>query len=335
MYNGQVIQCPKTSVMLHGHDFYRTQTIRDNMDTQKDMTEKNVSRHDTVSDTASAPAVAYNNRNEFSALCLKRTERLSAALYMVTGLMPDGEPLKWRLREKTLVLLSDLSSARETLPVDTVSATDRARDTVAEIITLLNVAFAGDLLSEMNVAVLKKEYLALATILEEGRTLTTGTERIVSDLFKEEYTNTASPFSQYASHASEHKGETVKGHIKDNQYNMSDRKMSVTKDVRYTETSPIVSFTTETKEADHLQTRVSSLTHKNDKTTKPIEDIKKERRNEIVAIIKRKKHVSIKDITLIMRHVGEKTIQREITAMVEEGVLKKQGSKRWSTYSLA
>jgi len=114
------------------------------MDTKKDMRETDTNHRDTMSDTNTHSPVAYKNRNEFSLLCLKRTERLSAALYMVTGLIPDAEPLKWRLREKTLVLLTDMAIIRETLTADRMSVMNRARDTIAELTTLLNVAYAGD-----------------------------------------------------------------------------------------------------------------------------------------------------------------------------------------------
>jgi len=329
MYNGQVFKCPRTSVRAHGHNFSRTQTLTDIMDTKKDMRETDTNHRDTMSDTNTHSPVAYKNRNEFSLLCLKRTERLSAALYMVTGLIPDAEPLKWRLREKTLVLLTDMAIIRETLTADRMSVMNRARDTIAELTTLLNVAYAGDLLSEMNVAVLKKEYMILNDIVEEGRQMASSTERVVSDLFKEQYTTTPLNTTERATESIIRKAETLKGHIKDIE-SMSDRNMSDRKDVLYTKERPIMSFTKETN-ADEKYTTNPSVIEK----TKPIADIKNQRRNEIIAVIKKKKHVAIKDITLLVRNVGEKTIQREITAMVEEGVLKKQGSKRWSTYSLA
>jgi len=159
--------------------------------------------------------------------------------------------------------------------------------------------------------------------------MASSTERVVSDLFKEQYTTTPLNTTERATESIIRKAETLKGHIKDIE-SMSDRNMSDRKDVLYTKERPIMSFTKETN-ADEKYTTNPSVIEK----TKPIADIKNQRRNEIIAVIKKKKHVAIKDITLLVRNVGEKTIQREITAMVEEGVLKKQGSKRWSTYSLA
>lgn len=59
------------------------------------------------------------------------------------------------------------------------------------------------------------------------------------------------------------------------------------------------------------------------------------RREEILTIIKDKKSVSIKDIKLIITGCSEKTLQRELIALVMNGVLKKEGERRWSTYALA
>lgn len=62
---------------------------------------------------------------------------------------------------------------------------------------------------------------------------------------------------------------------------------------------------------------------------------KNTRQSVIIGLLKRKKEVMIKDITPLIRGCSEKTIQRELLSMVKNGVLKKEGEKRWSKYSLA
>jgi predicted HTH transcriptional regulator len=59
------------------------------------------------------------------------------------------------------------------------------------------------------------------------------------------------------------------------------------------------------------------------------------RRNDVLNVIKTKGQVSIKDITSLLRDTSVKTAQRELLQLVKEGVLKKEGEKRWSTYRLA
>jgi hypothetical protein len=59
-----------------------------------------------------------------------------------------------------------------------------------------------------------------------------------------------------------------------------------------------------------------------------------ERRNLIIEEIKIKGSVTIKDVSDKIKDVSEKTIQRELLKMVDENVLKKEGERRWSKYSL-
>jgi DNA-binding transcriptional ArsR family regulator len=54
-----------------------------------------------------------------------------------------------------------------------------------------------------------------------------------------------------------------------------------------------------------------------------------------MSVIQSKGKVSIKDISTLIRGVSEKTIQRELAALIEAGIVEKQGERRWSTYSLA
>ena len=61
----------------------------------------------------------------------------------------------------------------------------------------------------------------------------------------------------------------------------------------------------------------------------------KDRRDTILSVIKNKGKASIKDISTLIRGVSEKTIQRELLALISLGVVTRQGERRWSTYSLA
>lgn len=60
----------------------------------------------------------------------------------------------------------------------------------------------------------------------------------------------------------------------------------------------------------------------------------KDRRQQILSIIKDKNEVRIKDISTLIRGVSEKTIQRELQALISEGTVEKTGERRWSVYSL-
>lgn len=61
----------------------------------------------------------------------------------------------------------------------------------------------------------------------------------------------------------------------------------------------------------------------------------KDRREAVMSVIRSKGSVSIKDISTMIRGVSEKTIQRELSALIESGSVLKQGERRWSVYSIA
>lgn len=62
---------------------------------------------------------------------------------------------------------------------------------------------------------------------------------------------------------------------------------------------------------------------------------KNSRQSVILALLKKKKEIMIKDVVPLISGVSEKTIQRELLGLVSSGILRKDGEKRWSRYSLA
>lgn len=59
------------------------------------------------------------------------------------------------------------------------------------------------------------------------------------------------------------------------------------------------------------------------------------RRESILAVLQKKGPSYIKDISLIVRDVSEKTIQRELASLVSEGLVVRKGDRRWTTYEVA
>lgn len=55
----------------------------------------------------------------------------------------------------------------------------------------------------------------------------------------------------------------------------------------------------------------------------------------ILSYLKSKKSASIKDIAGVIRNCSEKTIQRELTFLIERGLVRRMGERRWSQYLLA
>jgi len=59
------------------------------------------------------------------------------------------------------------------------------------------------------------------------------------------------------------------------------------------------------------------------------------RRDRITDFLKDNKHATIKDIMLVINDCSEKTIQRELIAMIKDNQVIREGERRWSKYSLS
>jgi hypothetical protein len=59
------------------------------------------------------------------------------------------------------------------------------------------------------------------------------------------------------------------------------------------------------------------------------------RRERILQAVKDKGAATIKDITDIVTDCSEKTVQRELMALIKDNIVHREGERRWSKYSLA
>ena len=59
------------------------------------------------------------------------------------------------------------------------------------------------------------------------------------------------------------------------------------------------------------------------------------RRETILNLVKMKNVINVKDVSEVIKNCSEKTLQRELLGLAKRGVLKKEGERRWSKYSLA
>lgn len=60
-----------------------------------------------------------------------------------------------------------------------------------------------------------------------------------------------------------------------------------------------------------------------------------DRRSRIKTVLAARGTASIKDIAAVVTECSEKTIQRELNAMIEDNEVARHGERRWSVYSLA
>jgi hypothetical protein len=64
----------------------------------------------------------------------------------------------------------------------------------------------------------------------------------------------------------------------------------------------------------------------------PSSENKSKRQETILSFIRERKSAGIKDIASLFSDMSEKTVQRELSALVSIGKITKRGEKRWSVY---
>src|SRR3989344_4287487 len=120
-----------------------------------------------------------------------RIQKLTAALYRVTDLLSDKEPLKWTLRDKALNLYDDLVSVKNVKDKD--SLLDNSLKNFAQIIKSLELVSAGVCVSNLNFEILKREYLFLKNFIEGKKTDIVQDSKILLELvslgYKSQETN--------------------------------------------------------------------------------------------------------------------------------------------------
>ncbi len=298
-------------------------------------TNKNLkdTKKDSVKDNSSIP-VPYLSSWRNGLRSYTKTNKLITALYMVTDVIEKEEPIRNKLRNLGAEIVSDIHLIQQDYngQIESKNACSR----ISETVSFLNIASAMNFISEMNCAILKKEFLELKASIQEDIDVKPtwladffGTnDAFLPPLNKGRIEEGSDPhptspllrgrgISKGHTSIGVQKGSTLLKAIKD----MSNRML-----------------------ASNENENISSGSNKNSSNTarNNFYIIKKQRRDSITIIIKNSGgSASIKDI---INHINtdmqgtlscsEKTLQRELISMTKDGVLYKTGEKRWSRYGL-
>ncbi len=258
--------------------------------------------------------------NLFDTLFSKKSERLATAIYLVTDFLSDNEPMKLRLRDLSLTLLKEFFAGSRITRGGEKKVFEIIQENINETLSLLEIALIAGLVSEMNFTILKQEYVSLRNaVVAKKDSQESSTNTILGDTFfsapergmnPDPILKTSDTNTRQHNHEAEHfsKGHSVPQRTSE----MSDSK-----------TKGVIVKTEDAK--SHLPSNTRANT----------EVAKQSRRAQILKLIKDNREVAIKDIVAHFPDLSEKTIQRELLAMSDSGVLKKFGERRWSRYTLA
>jgi len=231
-------------------------------------------------------SLGFFSAEDYLIYIFKKTEKITSALYLVSGLLKDEEPMKWELRDKGMDLLSSSFTASSSVPGDKNSVIQSLFTAALETISLLNVAHISNLVSEMNHRILVREIDNIVRLLKDR--LTSNAEN-AGYILSEQFFKTPDLFSSGFSdtHNSINKGQAERPSSKgiSNGHIVTQQKKSI-------------------------------------------------RQEQITNILKGQSNLTIKDFSKVIKDCSEKTIQRELLELVDKGVIKKEGERRWSRYSL-
>jgi hypothetical protein len=230
----------------------------------------------------------------------KKTEKLVTALYLVSDCMETDDALKSKLRLLGVELLSDIYKLRFISSLEKRAHTSVCLVKIDEVLSFVEISYTIGFISEMNTSILKKEFSSLADSLNESlREDKHFTFSLDEDMFN--ITSTENTTSE----------RQISSNFIGQDFGKSGVSMNGGK-------SPLQSFVPIKK----VSSQAMNLADRQDRS------------NKIMSLIKDKKEVSIKDISLAFTDCSEKTIQRELNTLVSKGQIKKTGSKRWSRYGV-
>lgn len=246
----------------------------------------------------------------------KKTERLTSAIYLLTSFLSDNEPIKWKMRDAAARLLSysiNLSNQGHRNRADAMNNFIAAS---FEIVSLLEAANISELFSPMNCAIVKFE-------IEKNIELVELKERSLNAKFllSKNFFEVSGDYSSVRDNSGQANGNL----------NEKDIRKATTQTVNKESASETNSHKGHLLIKDINKEEKNSVSFIKGHTVKD----KNKRYETIINLLKKTKEISVKDVSSIVSDCSEKTIQRELLSLVDKGVLKKEGERRWSKYSLA
>ena len=261
------------------------------------MDNKDRKNNGSFNDPISWKSLGFFSAEEYLLYIFKKTEKITAALYLVSGLLKDDEPLKWELRDRGVELLNSSFTASSSLPVDRNSVIQSLFTAALETISLLNVAKVSNLVSEMNHKILVREIDGVLGLLREKLAASAESAGLV---LSDSFFRTPDLFT--SNFRSDEKDRSASG------YNQDSSSMR------------------QNLQRPQIEPKMES--------NRTVEQKKSQRQSSIINILKGQGNLTIKDFAKVIKDCSEKTIQRELMELVERGIIRKDGERRWSRYSL-
>lgn len=290
------------------------------------------------------------SKQDYGMLVAKKSERLVTALYLVTDLMSDSEPIKHGLRKNAVALLSSMNALSQLDVKDRVMEFKISLKSVTEIISLLHVAVTTGIVSHMNGELLMDGFRSLQSVLEKKQPILTREMLVIDDeasLHSDTHFSSAITSSSYdvltpltlaRLHGSDN-DDLKRSHEAMKQSQLLSKLEA--KDFKGHSGSEDHSVKTEVRNNPPIKDNqsvhsvlIKHTTPVSQSLSSSFQMRKQSRRDQILALFVKGVDVSIKDIAARIKGCSEKTIQRELNALLYDNVIERIGEKRWSRYIL-
>ena len=265
--------------------------------------------------------MSYFKKDKSELLALERVEKLVSALYLVTGLLGEKEPIRVKLREEGLALLSLCAENTQESEKDKGRIVAGVVASLERVQSLLFVAKASGTISLMNADLLMRGFLSLKHFFDARESLLFEALNVpevrIESMVGLSETDKKGTLAQEERKASPH-GEEV-----------TDRRVAVE-----------VAGRESTEEAILKESEMSSapkvwMSRTVSEAPRGVFKARKvSRREQILSVFVKGRDISIKDISAKVKGCSEKTIQRELNNLVFDHLLSRIGEKRWSRYVL-
>lgn len=262
----------------------------------------------------------------------QKSEKITLALYAVSEFIKDEEPFKWKIRDKSMQFLS-LANSLQNFPISAEKETVIANgiSLLSEILSLLRFGASARFVSQMNYSILRDEYVGIFETLKDRISKRQQIDNVVLpqsllEIDLDEVNSSPLSIRQNLSYKNNLK-------VKDEPATHRDEKRQVLETGKNSNSRSTIESSFQSKDFGNEDpaTAKNSFSHgayiMSDRK-------KKDRRDTIIQSLSLRGTMSIKDIAEMLPDCGEKTIQRELFSLIQEGVIKREGERRWSRYSL-
>ncbi len=278
-------------------------------------------------------------------------ENVATALYLVTNHLKDTEPLKHRVRQisheilEHMIHLSDMSYAH-------------VESHTAHLQSLLRIASAAGLIAEQNASILNNALSKILKDTEQYMKPLTNMSISLSDLL---YIEPASDVSLGVASDAQDLTVSPQGSERDQAQSLSGASsfaIAPTMPSQPSSPAPAAKIAAPMpapaapKPAQHEAPKMSfdsvasmrqafdamngnGASARPSSAERPVSGGQMSDRQQIILKeLRNKGQLTVKDLAEKIKGCSEKTIQRELLSLVGSGVLKKEGERRWSRYSI-